>query len=121
MFYLGGCDISIKPMQRGNIKRLSLFIFLSGMDKDFGRMYPLSYPDTDFLLILFCVESKETFQNCVQLWGPEVFHYCPDVPIILVGVSHCYSPHFGIDQPPSNRCVSEEEGKEAAKKIGKII
>ncbi|XP_065888313.1 uncharacterized protein [Dysidea avara] len=68
--------------------------------------------------MLFCVESEITLQNCVQLWGPEVSDYCPGVPIILVGVSHCYSPHFGIDQPPSNRCVSEEEGKEAAKKIG---
>jgi len=36
-------------------------------------------------------------------------------------VSHCYLPHIGIDQPPSSRCVSEEEGKEVAKKIGKII
>ncbi|XP_065886952.1 rho-related protein racA-like isoform X2 [Dysidea avara] len=90
----------------------------SGMDKDFGRMRPLSYPDTDFILILFCVESKETLQNCVQLWGLEASHFCSGAPIILVGVSHCYRPHFGIDQPPSNRCVSEEEGKEVAKKIG---
>ncbi|XP_065886948.1 rho-related protein racA-like [Dysidea avara] len=86
--------------------------------EEYARLRPSSYPDTDFLFMLFCVESKETLQNCVQLWGPEVSPHCPGVPIILVGVSHCYRPHFGIDQPPSNRCVSEEEGKEAAKKIG---
>ena len=82
---------------------------------------PSYYPATDFLLMLFCVESKDTLQNCIQLWGPEASNSRPGVPIILVGVSHCYSPHFGINKPPSNRCVSEEEGKEAAKKIGKII
>ncbi|XP_065888249.1 rho-related protein racA-like isoform X2 [Dysidea avara] len=91
----------------------------AGMDtEEYDRLRPLSYPETDIFLMLFCVESKDTLKNCVQLWGPEVSHCCPGVPIILVGVSRCYRPHFGIDQPPSNRCVSEEEGKEAAKKIG---
>ena len=89
--------------------------------EEFARLRPLFYPDTDFLFMMFCFESKETLQNCVQMWRPEVSHHCPGVPIILVGVSHCYRPHFGIDQPPSSRCVSEEEGKEAAKKIGKMI
>ena len=85
------------------------------------RLPPFCYPDPHFVFMLFCIESKETLQNCVKLWVSEVSHHCPGVPIILVGVSHCYRPHFGTDQPPSNRCVSEEEGNEAAKKIGKII
>ena len=89
--------------------------------EEYARLRPLSYPDTDFIFLLFCVESKKTLQNCVLLWVPEVFQHCPGVPIILVGVSHCYLPHIGIDQPPSSRCVSEEEGKEIAQKIGKII
>ena len=77
----------------------------------------MSYPGNDFFFMLFCVESEITLQNCVQLWGPEVSDYCPGVPIILVGVSHCYRPHFGIDQPPSNRCVSEEEGKKLPRRL----
>ena len=97
-------------------------VYIGGMEtEEYVRLYPLYYPETNIFLMLFCVESMETLQNCVQFWGPEVSHHCPDVPIILVGVSHCYRPHYGIGQPPSNRCVSEEEGKEAAKKIGKII
>ena len=87
---------------------------------DYPKMRPLVYPNTDFIFILHCVESKETLQSCVQYWGPEVSQYCPGVLIILVGISHCYLPHLDIDQPSSNRCVSEEEGKEATKKIGKI-
>ena len=89
--------------------------------EEHARLRPLSYSQTDFFFMLFCVESMETLQNCVELWTPEVSRYCPGVPIILVGVSHCYLPHFGIDQPPSKRCVSEEEGKEGAMKIGKMI
>jgi len=99
-------------------------IDIPGIEKEeFAQFRRKSYKSiaSDFILVMFCVESKRTLQNCVQLWGPEVSHYCPGVPIILVGVAHCYRPHFGIDQPPSNRCVSEEEGNEAAKRIGKII
>ena len=84
-------------------------------------MCPSVYHSTDVVFILFCLESKETLQNCVQYWAPEVSQHCPGVLIILVGVSHCYLPHLGIQEPPSSRCVSEEEGKEAAKKIGKMI
>ena len=76
--------------------------------------------DHDVVFILFCVESKETLQNCVQNWAPEVSQHCPDAIKILVGMSQCYLPHLGIQKPLSSRCVSEEEGKEAAKKIGKI-
>jgi len=98
------------------------FIDVPDAEKKENAMFrPKSYGNSHFILLLFCVESKETLQNCVQVWGPEVSRYRPDAPIILVGVSHCYCPYFGFDQSLSNRCVSEEEGNEAAKKIGKII
>ena len=80
----------------------------------------LSYKNAHIMLMLFCVESKETLQNLEWL-AAEASHHCPGGTIIMVGVSHCYRPHLGTDHPPSNRCVSEEEGKEAAKKIGKMI
>ena len=77
--------------------------------------------DSDFILLLFSVESKETLQTCVVVWASQIYLYNPGVVIILVGVLHCYRPSLGIDQPSSHRCVSEEEGKEAAEKIGKMI
>ena len=96
---------------------------VDGLDnEDFARLRLLYYyPGADFFFLLFCVESKETLQNCFELWMPELSHNCPGVPIVLVGVSHCFRPLIYIDPPPSNRRVSEEEGNEAAKKIGKII
>jgi len=89
-------------------------------EAEFCRLRPLSYPHTDLILMLFSIESNVTLQNCIEYWEPEVSHHCPGVPIVLVGVSHCYHAEFG-DQPPSNSSVSEEEGKETAKKIGKTI
>ena len=96
-------------------------LLIGGEQRDVHNMSSSVYQKTHVVFILFCVESKETLQNCIQYWAPEVSQHCPGVPIILVGLSHCYLPHLGIQEPPSNRCVSEEEGKEAAKKISKMI
>ena len=95
-----------------------------GGQEEYHRLRPLSYPDTSFILMVYCVESRDTYDNCVSEWAPEVANFCPDVPIILVGAVHCNRSDFDnrdeCDRPPSTRCVSKEEGKEAAKGMGKL-
>ena len=67
--------------------------------------------------MVYCVESKETFDNCISEWAPEVAHFCPNAP---VGALHCNRSDFdNPDRPTSPRCISEEEGKKAAKRMGK--
>ena len=46
---------------------------------------PLSYPDTDVILLCFSLENPDSFDNIQEKWIPEVKHYCPNVPIVLVG------------------------------------
>uniref|UniRef100_A0A914RKJ7 Uncharacterized protein n=1 Tax=Parascaris equorum TaxID=6256 RepID=A0A914RKJ7_PAREQ len=46
---------------------------------------PLSYPDTDVILMCFSVDSPDSLENIPEKWTPEVRHFCPNVPIILVG------------------------------------
>lgn len=48
-------------------------------------MRPLSYPHTDVFLLCFSVLSYSSFENISERWAPEVYRYCPEVPIILVG------------------------------------
>uniref|UniRef100_A0A8C8UCH8 Transforming protein RhoA-like n=1 Tax=Peromyscus maniculatus bairdii TaxID=230844 RepID=A0A8C8UCH8_PERMB len=46
---------------------------------------PLSYPDTDVILMCFSIDSLDSLENIPEKWTPEVKHFCPNVPIILVG------------------------------------
>ena len=46
---------------------------------------PLSYPDSDVLLICFSIVNPVSLANVVDRWLPEVSHFCPKVPFILVG------------------------------------
>ena len=55
---------------------------------DSGDYYrhPLWYPDTpDVILMCFSVDSPDSLENITEKWAPEVKHFCPNVPIILVG------------------------------------
>ena len=70
------------------------------------RLRPLSYPDTDVILMCFSIDSPDSLDNIPEKWTPEVRkrekaaawnpqtkkcllfkvrHFCPNVPIILVG------------------------------------
>ena len=89
----------------------------SGGQEDYARLRPLSYPDTSFVLMMFCLESESTLANCIYIWAPEVTHFCPGVPIILVGVFHCYRSDYDDDKQ-SARAVTDESANAAAKQIG---
>jgi len=88
---------------------------------DYDRLRPLSYPQTDVFLVVFSVISPRSLQNVKSKWAPEVMHYCPGVPVVLVGnkvdlrddketVSHLAK--MGI------KPVTHQEGEEVAKEIG---
>ena len=53
---------------------------------DFDTIRPLSYPQTDVFLICFAVDSLTSFHNITGKWIPEIAHFCPNVPYILVGL-----------------------------------
>ncbi|KXS09317.1 ras-domain-containing protein [Gonapodya prolifera JEL478] len=53
--------------------------------EDYDRLRPLSYPDTSIIIIVFDLSSVEGLASVKEKWYPEVRHFCPGVPIILVG------------------------------------
>lgn len=53
--------------------------------EDYDRLRPLSYPDTDVIVMCFAINNPDSFENIIEKWLPEVNHFCPNVPVILVG------------------------------------
>jgi Ras-related C3 botulinum toxin substrate 1 len=56
----------------------------AGTDQ-YDRLRPLSYPQTDVVLICYSISSPASFEHVHQMWYPEVNHHCRNVPYILVG------------------------------------
>lgn len=66
-------------------KSVELALWDTAGQEDFDRLRPLSYPDTNVILIIFGINNPDSFQNVVEKWVPEVRHFCPKVPYVLVG------------------------------------
>ncbi|XP_025237093.1 transforming protein RhoA-like isoform X3 [Theropithecus gelada] len=89
--------------------------------EDYDRLRPLSYPDTDVILMCFSIDSPDSLENIPEKWTPEVKHFCPNVPIILVGNKkdlrndeHTRRELAKMKQEP----VKPEEGRDMANRIG---
>ena len=63
----------------------TLNLFDTAGQTDFDKLRPLSYPKTDVFIVCFSVISPTTFQNVKETWVPEIQHFCPETPFILVG------------------------------------
>ena len=68
-----------------NGKMLELALWDTAGQEDYDRLRPLSYPDTDVILMCFSVDNPDSLENIAEKWTPEIRHFCPNVPIILVG------------------------------------
>jgi len=66
-------------------KQVELALWDTAGQEDYDRLRPLSYPDTDVILMCFSIDSPDSLENIQEKWHPEVRHFCPNVPIILVG------------------------------------
>ncbi|XP_075250445.1 ras-related protein Rac1-like [Convolutriloba macropyga] len=53
--------------------------------EDYDRLRPLSYPQTNIFLMCFSFDRLDSVTNVKTKWQPEVQHYCPHTPILIVG------------------------------------
>ena len=67
------------------VDQVELALWDTAGQEDYDRLRPLSYPDTDVILMCFSIDSPDSLENIPEKWTPEVKHFCPLVPIILVG------------------------------------
>lgn len=89
--------------------------------EDYDRLRPLSYPDTDVILMCFSIDSPDSLENIAEKWTPEVKHFCPKIPIILVGnKKDLRNDKTTIAELARNKQepVKQEEGRIMADKMG---
>lgn len=75
--YVADIEVDGRPVE--------LALWDTAGQEDYDRLRPLSYPDSDVILICFSIVSPDSLGNVIEKWIPEVSHFCPKVPVILVG------------------------------------
>ncbi|KAF7584439.1 GTP-binding protein RHO1 domain protein [Clavispora lusitaniae] len=102
-------------------RKVELALWDTAGQEDYDRLRPLSYPDSNVILICFSIDSPDSLDNVLEKWISEVLHFCQGVPIILVGckVDLRNDPATIKALAQENQQpVSSSEGEAVAQKIG---
>ncbi|KAG6419196.1 hypothetical protein SASPL_121410 [Salvia splendens] len=89
--------------------------------EDYNRLRPLSYRGADVFLLAFSLISKASYENIYKKWIPELRHYSPTMPIVLVGTKMDLreDEQFLIDHPAAHP-ITNAQGEELKKMIGAV-
>ena len=101
----------------------TLNLFDTAGQTDFDKLRPLSYPDTNVLLLCFSISSPDSLENIPERWLPEVKHFCPKVPVVLVGCKkdlRTDEETLGLLAADKKVPVSQEDGEQMKTKIGAV-
>ncbi|KAK3089264.1 hypothetical protein FSP39_002196 [Pinctada imbricata] len=113
-------DTYIKPVNvDGN--EIDLALWDTAGQEEFDRLRPLSYPKTEVVLICFSIDNPMSLENVVERWSPEIKHFCPNVPFILVGnKSDIRNDRKTIEELKKwkKKPVTSQEGHDVARQIG---
>ena len=96
-----------------NDRYVQLNLWDTAGQEDYDRLRPMSYPQTDVFLLCYSIDSTSSLLNVELKWVPEIRHYCPNTPIILVGTK--------IDlrgSPHQNDLVETKDALEVTKSLG---
>ncbi|NXU84896.1 RHOF protein, partial [Xiphorhynchus elegans] len=66
-------------------KPVTIHLWDTAGQEDYDRLRPLSYSDANVVLMCFDVTDRNSFENILTKWYPEVNHFCKGVPVLLVG------------------------------------
>ncbi|XP_044475371.1 rac-like GTP-binding protein RHO1 [Mangifera indica] len=110
-------NFSANVVVHGNTVNLGLWD--TAGQEDYNRLRPLSYRGADVFILAFSLISKARFENVVKKWIPELRHYAPGVPIVLVGrkLDLPDDQQFFIDHPGAVPITTAQIGEELKKLI----
>ena len=87
--------------------------------EDYEQLRPLSYPNTDVIVICFSIDNCDSFANVSLKWIPEVRHFCRGTPIVLVGTKTDlrYSSGSAYSSSSNKLPVGSAEGQELCRTV----
>ncbi|MBN3277462.1 RND3 protein, partial [Polyodon spathula] len=97
------------------------FLTVSIWSPYYDNVRPLSYPDSDAVLICFDISRPETLDSVLKKWKGEIQEFCPNTKMLLVGCKSDLRTALSTLVELSNHRqtpVSYDQGSNMAKQIG---
>ncbi|KAF9977936.1 GTP-binding protein Rho1 [Actinomortierella ambigua] len=73
----------VVPQGKNNIE---LSLWDTAGQEDYDRLRPLSYPESDVVLMCFAVNNPPSLDNITEKWFPELTHFLEKIPKLVVGL-----------------------------------
>ncbi|KAF1854817.1 hypothetical protein Lal_00009398 [Lupinus albus] len=108
------------PIHSATGKTVELALWDTAGQEEYDRLRPLSYPETDLIFVCFAIDCPNSLDNVLDKWYPEVLHFCPYTPLVLVGLkSDLRYKKTCIDMLKTQGLtpVTTEQGMTVAKKM----
>jgi small GTP-binding protein len=98
----------------------SLVLWDTAGQEDYDRLRPLCYGRTNVVIVCFSVSDRNSFDNVVNKWMPEVRHFCPGVSVLLVAtkIDLRQVPAGGDLSRSAESCISAANGSRLASDVG---
>ncbi|KAI1420890.1 GTP-binding protein rho4 [Xylaria sp. FL1777] len=109
------------PTHQQSGKTVELALWDTAGQEEYDRLRPLSYPETDLIFVCFAIDCPNSLDNVLDKWYPEVLHFCPYTPLILIGLkSDLRHKKTCIEMLKTQGLtpVTSEQGMAVAKKMG---
>lgn len=111
-------------MQIDDQRVIKMALWDTAGQEDYELLRPLSYPNTDVLLICFAINNRDSFENVTEKWIPEIKSYCPGTPYLLVGTKidlrtseNSFNHNSSSSDTGRSTIVMQTEGVKLAKAI----
>ncbi|KAK0216517.1 probable Transforming protein RhoA [Armillaria ostoyae] len=102
-------------------KEIELALWDTAGQEEYDRLRPLSYPESNVILIVFSIDFPTSLGNVLDKWYPEVAHFCEGTPLILVATKTDLRKDEQTKRmlgAQGQTPVSWEQGSSVAKEIG---
>lgn len=108
------CEATATSVQVDEYQRRAMVVLWdTAGQEDYDRLRPLCYKRTNVVVVCFAVNSPDSFDNVQLKWMPEVRHYCPDAPVVLVATK----TDLRRGRSDARRSITTDDGKELARQL----
>ncbi|CDK26059.1 unnamed protein product [Kuraishia capsulata CBS 1993] len=102
-------------------KAVRLALWDTAGQEEYERLRPLSYSKAHIILIGFALDVPDSLDNAGHKWADEVSSYCPNTPVILVGLKKDLRPEHEEGEEARDydkKYVRSAKGEQVARYIG---
>ena len=98
-------DNFVKVVEFEENKSISLALWDTAGQEDYDTIRPLSYRETDLVLLCYTIENKKNLDNISSKWLMEIKNYCPSAGYYLIALKKDLRQEPDVDR---KQLITEE-------------